>query len=148
VQINARDLIVEVSDMAGSPVWTEIAGITEGGVDYAANEQAEDTTTFDDAGLYRQEIMQRGSKLTLKGRALQDSATGARDPGQAQVNTHALELGPDSQVDFRFRYPPATNWTTWTATVSRGEESGGNNAKVPFSFEMVRCGAAGTAVVV
>jgi hypothetical protein len=146
VQINARDLIFQVSDMGGVPTWTEVGGLTEAGVDYSANQAEEETTTFDDAGMYRQEIMQRGAKLTLTGRALADSATMVREPGQAQMNAHADKVGTASVVDVRFRYPGAANWVTWSATVSRGEETGGNNNKVGCKYELVRCGAAGTAV--
>lgn len=146
VQINARDLIFQVSDMGGVPVWTEVGGITDGAVDYSANEQAEETTTWDDDGQYRQEMMQRGGKLTLSGRVLADSVTSVREPGQAQLNTHADKLGPASVINTRFRYPGAATWITWAATVSRGEEGGGNNNKVGFKFELTRCGAAGSAV--
>lgn len=141
VQINARDLIFEASDMATpTPVWTELGGHTEAAVNYAENEVAEDTTTADDAGKYRQEIMQRGAKLSIKGKALADSTTGAREPGQARLNAHAELLGTASQVDVRMRYPTETQWVKWSATVSRGEEGGGHNAKTGFAYDIVRCG--------
>lgn len=147
-RINARDLIFEVSDMAVTPVWTAIGGLTEAEVDPSANEETEDTTDFDSAGEYSQEVMQRGATLKLTGKLIADDTTGARDPGQALVNTHASKTGPDSQVDVRFRYPAETSWTTWTATVTRGAEGGGTNNKVGYEYTWTRCGAAGTAAVV
>jgi hypothetical protein len=46
VQINARDLIFEVSDQAVTPVWTGVGGLKEGGVNWGDNEATEDTTTW------------------------------------------------------------------------------------------------------
>lgn len=144
-RLNARDLIFEVSDMAVTPVWTQVAGITEASVDPSANEETTDTVDFDSDGQYAQEIMQRGAKLTVKGRKLVDSTTGAVEPGQAQLDTHAAAVADASVVNVRFRYPLATTWTVWAATVSRGEEGGGTSDKVGFSYEITRCGAATTA---
>lgn len=147
-QINARDLVFEISDMAPTtPVWVGVGGLQEGGVNPSENEEAEDTTTWDDDGNYSQEIMQRGASLNLKGRAIADTTTGVRDAGQAQVNIAATKVGAESQVDIRFRYPNETEWVTWTATVSRGEEAGGTNNKIGFDYTFTRCGAAGTAAI-
>lgn len=147
IKLNARDLIVQVSDMAAIPVWTAVGGITESEIDYAGNEEAEDTTTYDDQGQYSQEIMQRGRAMTLSGKALVDDASGAREPGQALLNTHATATGPDSKVDIRMRYPLDTTWVVWSSTVSRKGEGGGNNAKVGFEYELTKCGAATSTAV-
>lgn len=146
-QINARDLIFEVSDMATTPVWTGIGALTDGGVDPSANEETTDTTTWDDEGNYSQEKMQVGASISLSGKALSDPTTGARDPGQALCHEHNDLLGPASQVNVRFRYPGATSWTAWKATISVGEESGGTNDKVGFSATITRCGPATTTAV-
>ena len=146
-RVNARSLIFEVSDMAATPVWTAIGGLTEAEVDPSANEESEDVTDFDSDGDYSQEIMQRGATLKLTGKIIMDDTTGVRDPGQALVNVHATKTGPDSQVHVRFRYPAEQNWSTWTATVTRGAEGGGTNNKVGYEYTWTRCGAAGTAAV-
>jgi hypothetical protein len=91
--------------------------------------------------------MQRGATLTLKGAVLQDTTSGDRDPGQAQLNTYATLTGPASQIPVRLRYPNEDNWITWTCTVTRGDESAATNGKPQFEYKLVRCGAAGTAVV-
>lgn len=147
-QINARDLIFEVSDMQQVPTWTGIGGLLTGTVSYNENEEFADTTVWDSLGYYSQEKMQLGSSLSLEGRFLQDPATGVRDPGQELVEAHATLLGYDSQVDVRFRYPGSTAWKAWTATISVGEQGGGNNEKVSWAAEFVRCGAPTTTAVV
>ncbi|MEV7268404.1 hypothetical protein AB0N38_33095 [Micromonospora aurantiaca] len=149
-RVNARDLIFEVSDMAtpGPPVWAGIGGMTEAEVDPSANEETEDTTDFDSEGNYSQEVMQRGASLKLTGRILMDDVTGVRDPGQVLVNLHATKVGPDSQVDVRFRYPWETSWSLWTATVTRGAEGGGTNNKTGLEYTFTRCGAPESAAVV
>lgn len=146
-QINARDLIFEVSDMAVTPVWTAIGALTDGGVDPSANESMTETTTWDDDGNFNQEKMQVGASLSLSGKALSNPTTGARDPGQALCHQHNDRLGPASQIDVRFRYPGATDWTVWTSTLSVGEESGGANDKTGFSVTVTRCGPATTQAV-
>lgn len=139
-QINARDLIFEVSDMESVPTWTGIGGLLTGTVNYAENEEFVDTTTWDSEGYYEQEKIQLGASLSLEGRYLQDPVTGTRDPGQALVETLALKMGYDSQIDVRFRYPGAAYWKVWKATVSVGEQGGGTNDKVSWNAEFVRCG--------
>ena len=147
-QINARDLIFEVSDMdAVSPVWTGVGALLSGSVSYDENEETVDTTTWDSEGHYEQEKMQLGASLSLEGRYLQDPETGVRDPGQELVEAHASLLGYASQINVRFRYPGATLWKLWRATVSVGEQGGGTNDKVGWSAEFTRCGAPSTAAV-
>ena len=146
-QLNARDLILEVSDGAGTPVWTQVGGITEVAINYGENEETEDTTTFDSGGNYEQEIMQRGRSLNIKGKALVDTVTGAREPGQLQLNEYAELTGTASKVPIRMRYPLDTEWITWSATVTRGSEGGGTNNKTGFEYTLTRSGASGTAPV-
>ncbi|WP_018219191.1 phage tail tube protein [Salinispora vitiensis] len=147
-QINARDLIFEVSDMDAVPTWTGVGGLLSGTVSYNENEEFADTTVWDSEGYYGQEKMQLGASLSLEGRFLQDPATGVRDPGQELVEAHAVLLGYDSQIDVRFRYPGSTTWKVWKATVSVGEQGGGLNDKASWNAEFVRCGAPSTEAVV
>lgn len=147
-QINARDLIFEVSDMAGSPTWTGVGGLLSGTISYNENEETVDTTTWDSEGYYEQEKMQLGASLSLEGRFLQDPATGVRDPGQALVEAHAELMGYQSQINVRFRYPGASTWKVWKATVSVGEQGGGTNDKVGWAADFARCGAPSSVAVV
>lgn len=147
-QINARDLIIEVSDMETSPTWTGIGGLTSGTVTPSENQEFADTTTWDEQGHYAQEKMQLGAKLALEGKYLQDPTTGVRDAGQQLVEQHAELLTYDSQINIRFRYPGASTWKNWACTVSVGDQGGDTNAKVGWSAEFVRCGAATSSAVV
>ncbi|MBM0203509.1 hypothetical protein JNW90_10570 [Micromonospora sp. STR1s_5] len=148
-QINARDLIFQVSDMdPTTPTWTAIGGLLTGTISYDENEEKTDTTTWDSEGHYEEEKMQVGASLSLEGRLLQDPATGVRDPGQELVEAHGELLGYDSQVAVRFRYPGATNWKAWMATVSVGEQGGGTNDKSGWAAEFTRCGAPALVAVV
>lgn len=147
VKINARDLILEISDMAATPVWTQTGGLTEAGINYSENEETEDTTDFGDQGNYREEVMQRGASLEIKGHRLVDSVTGDSEPGQALLIIHAAKVGPASQVNVRMRYPLDEDWTVWVATVKRGTEGGGTNNKVGLEYTLTRCGAATSTVV-
>lgn len=147
IKLNARDLTIEVSDMGTTPVWTQVGGLTEAGINYSENEETEDTTEFSDQGNYAEEVMQRGASLEIKGHRLVDQTTGVSEPGQAQLITHAGKVGPASVVKVRMRYPLDEDWVVWDATVKRGTEGGGNNNKVSLEFTLTRCGAATTAEV-
>lgn len=147
-QINARDLIFQVSDMEATPTWTATGGLLSGTVTPNENEEMTDTTTWDSEGYFEQEKMQLGAKIALEGRYLQDPVSGVRDPGQELVETLAARLTYDSQIDVRFRYPGSTNWKVWKATVSVGDQGGGTNDKTSWSAEFVRCGAPTSAAVV
>jgi hypothetical protein len=146
-QINARDLIMEVSDGATSATWTGIGGLTSGAVTLNEGEEIADTTTFDSEGYYSQEKMQLGAKLALEGKLLQDPSTGVRDPGQALVEVHHEKLTYDSVQRIRFRYPGSTTWKVWDCTISVGEQGGETNDKTSWAAEFTRCGAPMTANV-
>ena len=147
-QINARDLIIEISDGAASPTWVGIGGLTSGTITLNENEEFADTTTFDEEGYYSQEKMQVGAKIALEGKYLQDPVTGVRDVGQALVETLHDRLTYDSNHGVRFRYPGSTTWKVWSATISVGEQGGETNDKTSWSVEIVRCGPPSSAAVV
>jgi predicted secreted protein len=139
-QINARDLLFQVLAADGT-TWNTVTGITTASIKWDDQEQNVDITTYDDAGAYSQEIMQRGASLQIQGRKKQDSVTGVYDVGQARLDTLATTVGVSSQGSIRFRYPVETTWRNWTATVTRSDEGGGSNDKVGFSYTVMRCGA-------
>jgi hypothetical protein len=149
-QVNARDIILEVND--GDPItptWVEVGGLLTVTPNYGENEEAADTTTMDSDGAYEQDIMQRGASMTLEGRLLRDTVTGAGDPGQALIEANAAgdKLGVDSHAMYRFRYPVDTMWKIWDATTSVGEQGGGHNDKVGFAATITRSGPSTTEAV-
>jgi hypothetical protein len=141
VRINARDLIFQVQDL--TTTWRTVSGITKASINYAENEETVDTTDYDSIGNSESEIMQRGASMKIEGNKKYDSVTGVYNTGQATLDTYtgSTYVGPTSQVPIRFRYPAETQWRNWTATISRGEEGGGNNDKVGFSYTITRSGA-------
>lgn len=147
-QLNARDLIVEVSDGSTPATWTEVAGITSSSLNLAENEAVADTTTYASNGYYSEEVMQRGASLTLGGFVLIDPETGDRDPGQEAVEALGAAVGYDSRGQIRFRMLSAsTDWTIWDCTVSLGEQSGETNAKRTWNATFRRCGQPTTEAV-
>lgn len=147
-KINARDLIVQVSDGAASPTWLAIAGFTSATPNPSENEENVDTTTYDSDGNYEGEIMQRGASLALEGFLIKDHLTGVQDPGQARCEYLGTQTGYDSLGAIRFRHPMDTLWKVWNqATFSMGEQGGGNNDKVTWSCTITRSGASTTAAV-
>lgn len=148
IKLNARDHIIEVSDMATpTPTWIEIAGLTSFAPDPSSNEEVADTTTFDDEGNYRQEKMQKGATLAIEGLRIADSTTGTPDAGQAEVEDWHELLGPESVRQIRFRHVLDTNWKVWDATVTVGEGGGGNNDKSTWAATFTRCGPSTTVAV-
>jgi hypothetical protein len=148
IKINARDMIVQISDGAGTPAWLDIEGLTTVTPKPGENEETVDTTTFTSQGAYEQEIMQRGASMEVEGFAIVDSTDGEPAPGQARVEAAAALVGSASLVDFRFRHVTnTTTWKVWKATVSVGDQGGGNNDKGSWSATFTRSGAATTAAV-
>lgn len=145
-KINARDIIVQVSDGAAVPTWIGIGGLNTVTPNPGENEESVDTTTYDSVGAYEQEIMQRGFSLSLEGFELKDPTTGALDPGQARCTTLATATGYNSLGSVRFRHPMDTLWKVWgAATFSVGEQGGGNNDKSSWKATITRSGASTTA---
>lgn len=148
IKINARDVIFQISDGAGTPVWTDLEGMSTYTLKPGENEETVDTTTYTSAGAYEQEIMQRGASIEAEGFKIVDSTTGAAAPGQLRVEAAAALLGSASLVDIRFRaVSTLTNWKVWKATVSLGDQGGGNNDKTGFSATFTRSGAASSVAV-
>ncbi|WP_225727288.1 MULTISPECIES: phage tail tube protein [unclassified Nocardia] len=142
-KINARDFIIEVAnDNKDVPSgWTTIHGLTSAIPNPGDHEQVVETTTFDSAGNYEQEIVQRGASLALEGFLLVDPDTGAQDPGQAKVEALAAAVGRDSLWRVHFRHVADKQWKVWLATFSIGEQGGGNNDKVSWKATITRSGA-------
>ncbi|SNR44084.1 hypothetical protein SAMN06265360_10620 [Haloechinothrix alba] len=143
-KINARDIHVEVQDSDGT--WLEVDGLNSVTVNPSENEQTADTTVFESEGHYEQEVMQRGSSMSLEGFKLKD-ATGAPDPGQGRLEELATMMAAQSLGAVRFRHPDDSEWTVWDATVSIGSQGGNNNAKTSWSCTLTRSGKSTTSTV-
>jgi len=147
IKLNARDMVIEVSDEQAVPTWTEIAGLTKFTYDPSENEETADTTTFVSQGEYEQEKMQKGAKASVEGFRIADGTTGTPDAGQAAVEDWHELLGPASVGHFRFRHVLDTEWKVWPATATVGEIGGENNDKSTWSAEFMRSGASSTVAV-
>ena len=141
-KINARDIIVEISDGAASPTYLTVENLATVTVNLSENEETVDTTDYDSDGAYEQEIMQRGASLALEGQAKKDHLTGALQPGRARVEAMAGEtaLGSDSIAAIRFRHPMDTQWKVWNCTVSLTEQGGGPNDKTSWGATITKSG--------
>lgn len=148
-QINARDIIVQVSDGLVSPTWLGIGGLRSIKPNPGEDEQVTETTTVDSDGDAESQVMQRGFSLTCEGRELEDNATGSRDPGQARVDALCAGVGEGSLGSIRFRTPASATWKVWAeARFSLGEQGGETNDKGAWVFTAVRSGHSSTAAVV
>ncbi|QIS13587.1 phage tail tube protein [Nocardia arthritidis] len=141
-KINARDFIIEIAnDNSDTPAgWTTIHGLTSAIPNLGDHEQVVETTTFDSAGNYEQEIVQRGASIALEGFRLVDPVTGVPDQGQAKVEALAGQVGTLGLWKVHFRHTADKQWKVWTATFSVGEQGGGTNDKVPWKATITRSG--------
>lgn len=139
IKLNARDMIIEV--LSGPATYTEIAGLTSFNYKPDENEEKADTTTFSDAGNYREEKMQKGASTEVEGFKMKDDVTAVPDPGQGYVEQWHELLGPESVGGLRFRHVDDTVWKVWECTVTLGEQGGENNDKTGWSATFMRCGA-------
>ncbi|MFF7295309.1 phage tail tube protein [Streptomyces sp. NPDC008265] len=147
--IDARGWRFEVQDSTADPdVWLPIAGIDTWSYNPAENEETTETTAFDSDGQYEQDVMQRGASLSVEGKYRVHKTTKARDPGQAYIDDDWMErVGFESRNQIRYRHETQTSWRVWEATLSPGEQGGGNNDKTSWSASFTRCGAATTMAV-
>lgn len=146
--ILARQILSEISNGAGTPVWLACAGLKEFKPDRSENEEMVDTTDADSDGQAESLAAQRGAKFEVKGQVEFESVTGARDPGQARYVTLAGATGTGSEGKFRWRYPAETAWTVWTVIVSVKSEGGGLNDISEFNVGLTKSGPATTMAVV
>jgi hypothetical protein len=148
-RINARDIIVQVSDGAGSPTWLAIEHLAGVVPKPGENEEVAETTDFDSLGVYEQEIMQRGASMDLEGLELKDDLSGVLPPGRARVEALASEtaVGYLSLGQIRFRHPMDTVWRVWNCTVSLDDTGGKNNDKSSWGATITKSGPTITTAV-
>lgn len=114
------------------PTWTPINGINSHSWSVSKNDA--DTTTYDDEGWLSHLTASRGRSVTLSGIHMEDPANGARDPGQAAVETLAEQIGPNSLKQFRVTSPGAK---TITGRASAQVTQGGGGNDDPSGWEAV-----------
>lgn len=150
MQINARDWIFEVSEDPSEavPVWAQIKGRESFSISNSEGEESADTTTAESGGHAESQAMQRGASLTLDGKLTRGPDGLTPDAGQAAADALAGQVGEASLGGLRFRHQDDTEWTVWTAWVSKGDTGGGTNDKTSWSATFTRSGAASTAAVV
>ncbi len=135
-KIPARDWTFEI--LSGA-VWTEVGGLETWSPSFSQNDA--DTTDFASAGMQEHLIMSRGYELTVEGFFLEDVASGARDAGQAAVETLALAVGLASLGEFRVTSPGGTVYT-FDASAAIGNAGGGGKDDVSkWSATLTRSGA-------
>ncbi|MER5213704.1 hypothetical protein ABT063_24810 [Streptomyces sp. NPDC002838] len=139
---NARDVLFEVEDFLTPGTWINVAGIDT--FSKSHEEEVTDTTNFASEGNAESQKMQIGKQLTIEGKRLRDSITGAIDPGQAKVEALSDRLGEESLGKVRFAHKTDTTWEVWTAHVNLGEQGGGNNDKTAWAATFTRSGASTT----
>jgi hypothetical protein len=140
VKIPARNIIFQVQQTDGI-TWVPVGGLSEVQVDPSANSAKADTTTFDSAGNYEEQIMQRGATITLSGLLLKDNLTGEQDTGQARIDLLAAQTGAESIGMVRFRHPMDTAWKVWNATFEPSAFGGKNNDESSWGAKINRSGA-------
>ena len=142
-QINNRDWIFQIQ--TAPTTWADIAELTEFDLNPGENDEEADTTTFEDDGNYREEIMQRGATLDLSGKY--SMTAGVRDPGQAACDDLGTKTGTDSVGMIRMRHESETDWTIWECTCRPDSRGGDLNEKTDWEVEFTRCGPATTEAV-
>ncbi|MBZ6258127.1 hypothetical protein KVH22_21665 [Streptomyces olivaceus] len=147
--IDARGWIFEVQDLeAEAETWLPIAGLNTFTYNPSENEETTETVAFESEGAYEEDVMQRGASIALAGQYRVDKTTNAQDPGQAYIdNVWANLVGIDSHNPVRWRHRSQTSWVVWDATMTPGEQGGGNNDKTSWAATIRRNGWATTAAV-
>jgi hypothetical protein len=120
----ARDLLIEVQGLGSGDSFTEIKGLNT--LTHSPSSTDAETTSFDEAGRSSHLKAERGDSWTLAGLALEDVLTGDRDPGQAECELLATEIGALAFRNFRIT-SPGGNTITFAASAEVTLAGGGTN---------------------
>jgi hypothetical protein len=104
--------------------FTPILGLNS--LTHAASTNRADAGGFDSVGRAKHLVTERGDTWTLAGHALEDVATGARDPGQAAVEALAKLTGPSALKNFKMT-SPGGNAIVFSASAENSLPGGGHN---------------------
>jgi hypothetical protein len=142
--VSAYDWIFEV-ESATPDTWHTIDEVTEFEVDYGANNEEVDATTFADDGTYAGRVLQRGASLKLTGYF--SLSAGARSTSQARIHVLATAVGTSSIGTIRWRHTTETSWRLWDCYVMLGGAGGGNTDLTGYEVTFTKSGAETTAGV-
>lgn len=87
-----------------------------------------DTSDFESAGFNEHLPAARGYVVTLEGFHLEDNSTGARDAGQAAVETSAGLVGPTALSEYTMTSPGGNIWTFDASAQVDGPSGSTNDA--------------------
>jgi hypothetical protein len=142
--VSAYDWIFEV-ESATPDTWHTIDEITEFELDYGANNEEVDATTFADDGVYAGRAIQRGASLKLTGYS--SYSAGARSTSQQRIHVLGTAVGTSSIGTIRFRYTTETSWRLWDVYVMLSGAGGGNTDLAGYEVTFMKSGAETTAGV-
>lgn len=120
------------------PVWTPIGGVNNWSPSPSKNDA--DTTKFSDGGNQAHLPASRGMEYTLSGIKQVDPDTGARDPGQAALETLGLLNGPAGLGQFRHSMIGG-DVAIFKASVNVTSGGGGNDDPNAWEATLTRSGA-------
>lgn len=94
--------ILSRASTASNPVWLRVKGLT-------SMERSTDADTDDgssaDSVWSEPYVTKRNGSITLEGKPVTDAVTGARDPGQAELDYYATQAGCDGDARLRIADP-------------------------------------------
>ena len=121
-----------------TPVWTEVGGIDN--VAPTRSKQNADTGDFNSGGWDEHLPAGRGRSMTVSGHYLEDPDTGARDPGQAAVETQGNLIGTTGIDQYRFESAGGNGFDV-NASVDVQDPGGSKNDAASWGFVLDVTGA-------
>lgn len=138
-KVLSRDFPIDVNTgTIASPVWTQINGLDEDGIDIKDDPREADFGDANDGGWAKPMIIGHGYTVSLKGSRMEASDDGTRDPGQAAVEAVRQSTVYDAQLQFRITSPAAATpeVLTFMASVAKVNAFGGAD-KAQWTAELL-----------
>lgn len=101
-KILARNWKIEIGSALVTPTWTTIKGLNSFTI--SNDKEDADTTDFDSGGYSEHIVAGRSHDISFEGFYIEETA-GARDPGQAAVETAAEKIGAAAILPLRMTSP-------------------------------------------
>jgi len=135
VALLVRDWTFEINIGGGD---VEIKGLSTMRV--SSGDTKASTTVKEDAGMETHLVGTRTKTISLSGKWLEDSATGARDAGQEAVETLAAGVGADSIGTLTITTPGGTA-TSMSVSATMGDTLGDEAQAADWAVTFERSGA-------
>lgn len=133
-----RDCLIEINaGTQANPQWLVIENKLT--LEHSPSTTRTDVTDCDSDGADENRVTSRGHTFSFSYHRKEDTATGARDPGQAALEAAALAVGAASLTQYRITSPGGTTLTFW-ATTQVKELAGGHNDAIKCEAELVVSG--------